>query len=95
MEHTETEQDGLKLKRLVSESLFEVALIELVESSSQVSLQVRRSFVSDLDGVLKDRLRYDFHFRHRWGLRRNEYSEVVMYSFFVANFKLSFEGLHP
>jgi hypothetical protein len=54
VEHDKTEDKGLELVVLVLLSLVVVGLIELAHGATQVSLQVLRSLIGDLDGVLQD-----------------------------------------
>jgi len=62
VEHAETEEQGLVLRELVALGTFELALVELAECTTQVGLEILRSLISNLNGVLHDRLRDNFHF---------------------------------
>jgi hypothetical protein len=66
VEHAEPEEERLELAHLVGQGALEMRLIELVESTTDVSLEVLRSLVSNLDGVLEDGLGNGFHLR-QWG----------------------------
>ena len=69
VEHTETEQQGFEFLQFMGGGFFEMAFIELCESSSDISLQVLWGFISNLDGVLQDRLGDSFHI-WEWGWLR-------------------------
>lgn len=60
MEHDQSEDEGLELVVLVGFGPFVECVIELAHGTTQVGLQVLRSLVRNLDGVLEDRLRDDF-----------------------------------
>ena len=78
----------------MSSGLLEVTFVELSKGSSDVSLQVLRSFISDLNGILKNGLRNGF-ILWEWGrFRGNEASEVGVHVF-AHDFKISLEDLEP
>jgi len=54
VEHAQTEDESLELRFLVRLCAVEVLLWELAEGTTKVGLQVRRSLVRNLDGVLQD-----------------------------------------
>jgi hypothetical protein len=59
--HAETEEKCLVLRELVGLSSLELRIIELGECTTKVRLEILRSLVSNLNGVLHDRLWHDFH----------------------------------
>ena len=95
MEHAQTEDKSLEFWFFMALCLVIVRLRELAERAAQVSLEVLRGFVGHLNGVLKDRLRNDFHVWKARGLRRNEASELRVAIVFNDDFKFALEILHP
>jgi len=95
VEHAQSEQKGFVFFLFVFFSLFELILLELGEGTTQVSLQVLRSFVSNFNGVLKNSLRNDFLVIKWWWLRSNEDSEFGMTIGIDSNFNLTLETSHP
>ncbi len=95
VEHDQTEDESLELvvHRWLSFGI--VLLVELADSTTQVSLQILRSLVRHLDGVLEDRLGNDFLVRETWLFRRDEASEVRVAIVFDSDFESSFEISHP
>jgi hypothetical protein len=54
VEHAQSEEDSLELWELVGLSLLELRLVELGECTTDVRLEILRSLISDLNGVLHD-----------------------------------------
>lgn len=69
MEHDKTEDDGLEFEVLVVLRLVIEGLVELAHRTSQVGLEILRSLVGHLNGVLKDGLGDNFLVRETRGLR--------------------------
>mmetsp|Transcript_7954 Transcript_7954/g.9556 ORF Transcript_7954/g.9556 Transcript_7954/m.9556 type:complete len:347 (-) Transcript_7954:1418-2458(-) len=95
MEHDQAEDDRLELVVLVRLRFIVVSLVELADSATQVSLQILRSLVRNLDGVLEDGLGNDFLVGQTWGLRRDEASEVDVAIMLDGLLESALELLHP
>jgi hypothetical protein len=54
VEHAQTEEDSLELWEFVGLGLLELRFVELGECTTQVRLEILRSLISDLNGVLHD-----------------------------------------
>ena len=95
MEHNKTEDKGLELVVLVLSSLLIVFFIKLGDGTAQVSLQILRSLVGNFDRVLQDGLWNNFHGGDTGRLRRDEASEVRMWSLFNSHFESTLKFSHP
>lgn len=95
VEHAQAEQKGLELWEFVGLSLLEVSIIELGESTTNVRLEILRSLIRNLNGVLHDGLRDDFHLWQRWWFSRDEATEFWVGTTFESKFELTLELLHP
>ena len=91
VEHAKSEQQSLKLAKLVRLSSLEVALIEFGEGSSDVGLKILWSLIGNFKCILKNRLWDDFHVWKTWWFRGNEASEVWMSSILKHNLEVSLE----
>jgi len=69
VEHDKTEDKSLKFVVLVLLRLLPVSFREFAESTTEVSLQILRSLVRHLNGVLEDGLGNDFLMRKTRRLR--------------------------
>jgi hypothetical protein len=61
MEHAETEEEGLVLGKFVRLGALELAIVELAECTAKIRLEILRSFIGNLNGILHDGLRDNFH----------------------------------
>jgi hypothetical protein len=95
VEHDQAENESLELVVLVLLSLLVVSVIELADGATKVSLEILRSLVRNLDGVLQDGLRDDFHVRETRRLGRDEASEVLMAVIIDGDFEGALEFSHP
>lgn len=93
--HAETEEKGLVLGKLMGFSSLELRIIELGECTTKVRLEILRSLVSNLNGVLHDGFGHNFHGRQRWWFSRDEATEFWMSTSFNGKFKLTLKLFHP